>query len=161
MGERFAARVAESGRELRVVEPAEPLSVEGDRLRLEQALTNLVDNALRHGGGAVTLSAGAGSSSTVELHVADEGDGFPAEFLPRAFERFSRADPGRSGGGSGFGLAIVAAIADAHRGDARAANAPEGGADVWLAIPVSAQDLDEQDPGVEHRSDATARGAST
>ena len=151
VGKRFVARAAETGRELHVESPEKPLTVEGDRLRLEQALTNLVDNALRHGGGAVTLSARAAAGSTVELHVGDDGEGFPVEFLPHAFERFSRADPGRTGGGSGFGLAIVAAIADAHQGKAGAANDPMGGTDVWLTVPASAKDLDEQHPGTTER----------
>jgi two-component system, OmpR family, sensor kinase len=70
----------------------------------------------------------------VELHVRDEGRGFPDEFLPRAFERFTRADEARTRGGSGLGLAIAAAVAGAHGGSAQAQNT-EGGADVWIALP--------------------------
>jgi signal transduction histidine kinase len=66
--------------------------------------------------------------------VRDEGSGFAAEFLPRAFQRFSRAEESRSGGGAGLGLAIVHAIAQAHGGEAEAANR-EGGADVWITLP--------------------------
>src|SRR5262249_7167335 len=83
---------------------AEPLVVQGDPLRLEQALANMLDNARRHGGGAVTLTA-ARRNGTVELHVLDAGSGFPPGFLPHAFERFSRADPAGADG-SGLGLAI-------------------------------------------------------
>jgi signal transduction histidine kinase len=134
--ERFASRFATEGRALRIaVESGSDLAVEGDRLRLEQALTNLIDNALRHGTGEVTLSARR-ADGHAELHVQDDGPGFPLDFLPRAFERFSRADAGRTGEGSGFGLAIVAAIAEAHRGYAQAANLPTGGADVWVSIPA-------------------------
>jgi signal transduction histidine kinase len=57
------------------------------------------------------------------------------DFLPRAFERFSRQDPARSRGGAGLGLAIVRMIAEAHHGGAHAANLSDGGADVWLSIP--------------------------
>ena len=117
------------------VAPGEPLVVAADRLRLEQALTNLVDNALRHGRGAVTVSA-VRENGTAELHVVDEGPGFGPEFLPLAFERFTRGDEGREGDGSGLGLAIVATIAHAHHGSARAANAPGGGADVWISLPL-------------------------
>jgi signal transduction histidine kinase len=71
----------------------------------------------------------------VELHVRDAGGGFPEELLPRAFERFSRADPARPRGGAGLGLAIVETIAGAHGGHAHAKNLPGGGADVWLDLP--------------------------
>jgi two-component system, OmpR family, sensor kinase len=115
------------------------LTVVGDSSRLEQALASLVDNALRHGGGAATLSA-IPENGVVELHVRDEGPGFPAEFLPRAFERFSRPDEARSGHGAGLGLALAQAIAVAHGGSAGAANRARGGADVWLAIPATPDD---------------------
>jgi two-component system OmpR family sensor kinase len=115
---------------------AEPLVVTADGLRLDQALTNMADNARRHGGRRVTLVAQA-RNGTVELHVLDDGAGFPDEFLGRAFERFSRADPSAPDG-SGLGLAIVETIAAAHGGAAHAANRPEGGADVWLALPLHA-----------------------
>lgn len=113
---------------------AEPLVVRGDALRLEQALTNMVDNALRYGGGDVTVTAER-HDGHVELHVVDEGPGFPSRFLGHAFERFSRADPARPDG-SGLGLAIVETIARAHGGEAHAQNRPGGGADVWLALPL-------------------------
>ena len=74
-------------------------------------------------------------TAVVVLKVSDEGAGFPPDFVPHAFERFSRADAARSGGGAGLGLAIVDAIARAHGGTAHAANAADGGADVWLVLP--------------------------
>src|SRR6185436_7483874 len=106
-----------------------------DPHRLRQALGNLVDNALRYGGGTVRLSARS-SNGTVELHVSDDGPGFPPAFIDTAFDRFSRADASRSRAGTGLGLAIVDAIAKAHRGKASATNRPDGGADVWLELPV-------------------------
>jgi signal transduction histidine kinase len=72
----------------------------------------------------------------VELHVADQGRGFDDAFLARAFDRFSRADEARGGGGAGLGLSIVQLIVEAHGGTARAANLADGGADVWLAFPA-------------------------
>jgi signal transduction histidine kinase len=132
---RFAAPARGERRAVRL-EGADGLAVEGDRARLEQALTNLVSNALWHGGGAVTLRAGKRDRS-VELHVLDEGEGFDPGFLPRAFERFSRADPARSRGGVGLGLSIVQVIAEAHGGRAHAANRADGGADVWLSLPAA------------------------
>ncbi len=133
--ERFAQRAAEAGREIAVDAPSE-LRVDGDPLRLEQALTNLVDNALRHGRGEIRLRAAA-AGEAVRLHVEDGGSGLPPEFVERAFERFTRADSGRAGGGSGLGLAIVAAIAQAHRGSCGAASRPGGGADVWIELPAA------------------------
>ena len=108
--------------------------VSADRARLEQAVANLVANALEHGTRPIEVTAEA-HDGRVELHVRDAGSGFSPAFLPRAFERFSRADAARTGGGAGLGLAIVAAIARAHGGEAHAANRPGGGADVWITLP--------------------------
>ena len=130
---RFAARARSEERTLRA-EPADGLTLTADRARLEQALANMVDNALRHGAGDVVLSA-AQDDGHVVLHVRDRGPGFPDDFLPSAFERFSRADEARSRGGTGLGLAITSAVAKAHGGEAHASNRADGGADVWLEIP--------------------------
>jgi signal transduction histidine kinase len=135
VAERFESRLRADERPLRV-EAVGDLKVLADRLRAEQALTNLVENAIRHGAGPIVIRA-APAGNLVELHVEDAGPGFAAGFLPRAFERFSRADPGRTGAGQGFGLAIVDAIAAAHGGRAGAVNRPGGGADVWIALPVA------------------------
>jgi signal transduction histidine kinase len=132
---RFDARVRASGRAI-VVEHAPPAHLTADPRRLEQALDNLVENALRHGSGSIHLGA-AVHDGTVELHVRDEGPGFPPEFIAQAFERFTRADPARGRGGSGLGLSIVQMIARAHGGDARAANDSEGGARVTIELPVA------------------------
>jgi two-component system, OmpR family, sensor kinase len=131
---RFAAD--STGRRVRVAGGTLPIPLDGDRTRLEQALSNMVDNALRHGAGDVLLSAGA-SDGVVELHVVDRGDGFAPGFIDHAFERFSHAAEARSRGGAGLGLAIVAAVATSHRGTAHALNQPGGGADVWLELPRS------------------------
>ncbi|GAC1315971.1 MAG: ATP-binding protein [Thermoleophilaceae bacterium] len=125
------ARVRDSDRELTLSAP-EGLRIDADQLRLEQALGNLVDNALRYAEGPVTLRAAAREGS-VELHVEDEGPGFPQEYLPEAFKRFSRGGVG--GAGAGLGLSIVEAIAVAHDGSVGATNG-ERGADVWIAIPT-------------------------
>ena len=101
--------------------------------RLEQALGNLLDNALRYGAGEVRLRASADDRG-VELRVEDAGPGFPPDFVDRAFERFTRADSGRGGRGAGLGLSIVRTIARAHGGDAYVANRPAAGADAWILI---------------------------
>ena len=130
---RYDRPAREAGRELEAMTPA-GLTVHADPLRIEQAVGNLVHNALRHGGGSVRIDAVA-ENGRIELHVVDDGAGFPAGFLDRAFERFSRADESRPRGGAGLGLAIVEVIARAHGGAAHARNRPEGGADVWLDLP--------------------------
>jgi two-component system OmpR family sensor kinase len=129
---RFQTRARAEGRPLDA-DPAPGVEVTADPARLEQALANLVDNALTYGDGTVALTARQ-ANGCVELHVSDEGRGFPPDFLPRAFERFTRADEARTRGGTGLGLAIAAAIAGAHGGSAHAANGDRG-ADVWIRIP--------------------------
>jgi two-component system OmpR family sensor kinase len=130
---RFARRAADRAAAVTVTVP-DGLVVRADRLRLEQALGNLLDNALRHGGHAIELEA-APVSGGVALHVRDDGPGFPPEFLSGAFERFARGDTARARGGVGLGLAIVAAIAQAHGGATDAVNRPGGGADVSIVLP--------------------------
>lgn len=102
---------------------------------LAQALDNLLANAARQAAGEVRLSA-LTRGALVELHVTDDGPGFPAAFLPDAWNRFARADAGRTEDGAGLGLAIVRAIAELYGGRSGAANRPGGeGADVWIALP--------------------------
>lgn len=130
---RFARRSEDAGRELDL-ESDQGLVVYGDPLRLDQALGNLIDNALTHGAGRVLVSARE-LPHGVELAVSDEGDGFPRGFADRAFERFVRADAARSRGGTGLGLAIVAAIARAHGGSVHAGAGSSGGAEVRIDLP--------------------------
>jgi two-component system, OmpR family, sensor kinase len=131
---RSEARAGHAGRALEVSAP-EGQQITGDRLRLEQALGNLVDNALRYGEGTVRLDART-EDGWVALSVSDAGAGFPPDFLPHAFDRFTRADSARSGGGSGLGLAIVDTIARAHGGRATVANREGAGAVVTMFIPA-------------------------
>jgi len=130
--ERFRTRLRERGRDLQV--EGTDAQVLADPLRVDQALDNLLANALEHGEGSITLFA-IERDDTVELHVADEGQGFSVDFAPRAFDRFSRADKARSRGGAGLGLSIVELIAGAHGGEAHASNRPEGGLDAWITLP--------------------------
>jgi signal transduction histidine kinase len=130
--QRMSDRARDANRTLDVDEP-DGLMVEADRLRVEQALMNLLENAMRHGRGEVSVWART-RDAVVELHVSDAGPGFPSDFLPHAFERFRRADAARSSEGAGLGLAIVESIAEAHGGRAEARNSPGGGADVWIEL---------------------------
>ena len=136
--ESFAARAAERhvGIELHV---PDDLQADVDELRVRQALGNLLDNGLRAApsGGRVSVAAERENGS-LRLEVRDSGPGFPPEFLPVAFEAFTRPDAGRSrpDGGAGLGLAIVAAVAHAHGGSVSAQNLPGGGAVVVVSIPA-------------------------
>lgn len=137
--ERAGARAEAAGVTCRV-EAAAGLTAIVDAGRIRQAVDNLVDNALRFAPPrtqVVIRAEIAGPSLVIE--VSDSGPGFPAEFLPHAFERFRRPDQGRarSAGGAGLGLAIVHAIASAHGGTVVAGNRPEGGATVRLEVPAS------------------------
>ena len=92
------------------------LALTGDEALLARALGNLVDNAVRHGDGAILISARR--HQCVELGVQDSGPGMPVDFLSRATRRFSKASPSRAGG-SGLGLSLVEAISEAHGGQLR------------------------------------------
>ena len=132
--DRFSSRAGGAGREIVISAPAHA-PADLDPLRIEQALGNLVDNALRHGAGPIRLTASHNGDSA-ELEVSDAGDGFPPEFEPDAFERFTRADEGRSGGGAGLGLAIVRAIAAAHGGTVAIARLDGMGATIRISLPA-------------------------
>jgi len=111
----------------------------GDVDRLQQVVTNLVDNASRivGSGGHVRVELDAEGDRAI-LAVLDDGPGIPEADLPRLFDRFYRADSSRTrtSGGAGLGLAIVRAIVVAHGGRIEAANLPEGGAKMTVWLPV-------------------------
>jgi signal transduction histidine kinase len=113
------------------------MRIKGDRIRLEQALSNLIDNALRYGEGDVRLYGTC--SETIELHVADDGPGFPPDFSEQAFERFTRADTARGRGGAGLGLSIVRAIAEAHGGHVELDSGSGLGATFTIVLPASGE----------------------
>jgi two-component system, OmpR family, sensor kinase len=129
VGARFAPAFAGAGRRL-VVGPAHG-AVRGDRGRLTQALTNLVGNALEHGGRDVRLEARP-DDGLVRLVVSDGGDGFAPEMLEHGSERFVR---GAASSGSGLGLAIVATIARAHGCGSGTRNLGDG-AEAWISAPL-------------------------
>lgn len=133
VSERFALRAHSSGREIEI-ECAPGLHADVDRLRIEQAIGNLLDNSLRYGHGPIQLSA-ANEDKRLTIVVADRGPGFPAGFTARAFERFSRPSATHDGAGAGLGMAIVKSIAAAHGGTATAGNRSDGGALVRLELP--------------------------
>ena len=142
IGERFDRIARPDGRSVLTVAP-DTLVAQLDPDRLEQALDNLLTNALRHGDGPVELELRE-AGETVELHVLDRGPGFPEEFLPHAFEPFTRAEASRTGEATGLGLSIVRAIAEAHGGSAGADNRAGGGAHLWVVLPRGAPSGQQQ-----------------
>ncbi len=119
----------------------DPVEIEADREGVERALSNLIDNALLHGGpgGHVVVSAGT-QGETVDLIVDDDGPGVPVAERKRIFDRFARLDESRTGasGGSGIGLAIVQAVAEAHGGSVACLDSPAGGARFVITLPIRA-----------------------
>jgi signal transduction histidine kinase len=152
---RFADRARERGRRIRV-EADSAQHVRADELRLDQALANLVDNALRYGEGDVLLRSRRADGG-VELEVSDGGEGFAPGFADRAFERFARGDQARTRTGTGLGLSIVRAIAQAHGGHADIAPGPGATVRIWLpddpdtdSVPSQVADLPSGEQEIEH-----------
>jgi PAS domain S-box-containing protein len=120
--------------------PADPIMIEGDRLRLRQIFTNLLTNAVKFSdeGGRVQLAARR-SGGQIVVGVADEGIGIEADFLPRVFERFQQADPSttRRHGGLGIGLSIAKSLTEMHGGTIRVESAGLGrGSRFRLTFPA-------------------------
>jgi len=134
-----------------------PRTVLGDEQRLRQVLANLVGNVARHTPPAtpVEIAVGAGDDDrTAVLEVRDHGPGIAPEHAERVFERFYRVDASRTrdSGGSGLGMAIVAAIVESHGGRVAVHETPGGGATVRVELPVA---------GPPSHSAGTATGAAT
>jgi two-component system, OmpR family, phosphate regulon sensor histidine kinase PhoR len=115
------------------------LKASADPVRLEQMLTNLIDNAIKFNrrGGSVTVAA-SGSDERVSISVADTGEGILPDHLPRVFERFYRADRGRTRevGGTGLGLAIVKHLARLHGGEVSVTSTPSQGTTFTIELPA-------------------------
>ena len=119
--------------------------VVGDEDRLRQVLANLTGNVVQHTppGTPVEIAVGLTSSSWAALEVRDHGPAIAPEHAARVFERFYRVDSSRtreSGGGAGLGMAIVAAIVQAHGGTVAISATPGGGTTVSVGLPVGAPD---------------------
>jgi signal transduction histidine kinase len=98
-----------------VLEPAEPVTIEGNRSLIAQALANLVDNAIKYTppGGRAVIRVAAGDDG-ISLSVADSGPGIPREDRTRVVERFVRLEASRNSPGTGLGLSLAAAVAHFH-----------------------------------------------
>lgn len=114
--------------------------VRGDRTQLSQLLHNLIGNAMKYGraGTPVTVSLRSEGEALVRFSVADQGEGIPAEHIPRLTERFYRVDSGRSRslGGTGLGLAIVKHVVERHRGRLDIASTVGVGTTVAVRLPI-------------------------
>lgn len=135
--ERVLASVhAGTGREIAFVVEGELPTVSADPDKLAQVLTNLVDNAIRHGEGQVTLTAsaidGAAAYDGVLLHVDDEGDGISPDIRSRVFTKFWKHG---TRGGSGLGMYIIHGLLAAHGGSVEIDDSPGGGARVSIRWP--------------------------
>lgn len=138
----FAGRVAGGEPEDRfVVRAVSDLpEVWADPDKVDQVLGNLVENALRHGGGTITASV-ARWQDGVEVVVEDEGPGIPEEVAARVFGRFWR---GNRQGGTGLGLYIVKGLVEAHGGSVEVRRAPSGGAAFRFVLPAGTPSFMQQ-----------------
>ncbi|GAC52797.1 sensor histidine kinase [Gordonia amicalis] len=145
-----SARVAAPDRNIRleVTTGDQPPVVSGDAPKLLQVLRNLIGNAVNHTPDDASITVGLaveaapGGGSEVVLTVADTGPGLAPEDADHVFERFYRGDQSRyrgSGGGSGLGLSIVAALVEAHGGRVGVESTPGEGATFWVRLPLLAE----------------------
>jgi signal transduction histidine kinase len=124
---RHERMLVEKGVSLRIHIASGAETLEGDAVRLEQAVQNLAANALRHTqpGGRITVEATPADGDRIRLAVRDVGEGIRQEHLPFVFDRFYKADASRAAAaGSGLGLSIVKAIAQRHGGEVGARSVP-------------------------------------
>ena len=139
LGATFAELAARRGLEV-AVEARPGVHARVDRKRLELALRNLLDNAVKYTeAGSITLKVEPVGRDVVRVMVIDTGRGVSAEHLPRLFERFYRVDRGRSRdqGGTGLGLSIVKHVVQLHGGKLGIESKPGEGSTFWFEIPVA------------------------
>ena len=145
--------------------PREPVIVASDPRRLDRIVGNLVDNARDHApGGPVEVSLSM-TMAGATIVVADRGPGVPADALPRLFDRFYKADPSRTGGSSGLGLAIASEHAALLGASLRARQRPGGGLVFTLTLPVTeplpASDLADTTAADDRRATNPAPGTAS
>lgn len=126
----------DKGIEIETVVP-EALFLPADRIRLKQALANLIDNALKYtpDGGKVSVTAQS-DGETALIRVRDTGAGISEGDLPKIFERLYRADKSRSQHGLGLGLSLVRAVVRAHKGDVQVESIPDKGTLFTIVWPL-------------------------
>ncbi len=144
LADRFTARASAQDRRIQVTSDLAVL-VRADRMHLERAVSNLVDNALRHGGGDIRLSAEE-ADGWVVLRVSDRGAGVDVDFRRRAFDPFSGAVEAGSARSQGLGLAIVQTMVRAHRGTVSIEDGT-GGEGMVVAISLPGPGCSLAEPG--------------
>ncbi|MBC8131368.1 MAG: hypothetical protein H7X95_00195, partial [Deltaproteobacteria bacterium] len=135
---------------LRAIVPTEVRPARGDKRAIEQVLTNLIENAVKYcpDGATITIRVveqtaadqrGDLTVRTLRISVEDTGPGIEAKHLPRLFERFYRADKGRSRdmGGTGLGLSIVKHLVEAMDGRVGVESTPGKGTTFWFTLPAA------------------------
>jgi two-component system phosphate regulon sensor histidine kinase PhoR len=138
--ERLDSRIRDTGASVTINTPKYLPQIEADAFRIEQALYNLVDNALKHSGTSavkVTLEVRSDGHS-VSILVHDDGVGIPLSDQPHIFERFYRVhkDRSRDAGGTGLGLSIVKHTVQAHGGSVSVQSNPGSGATFFMNLPI-------------------------
>jgi two-component system phosphate regulon sensor histidine kinase PhoR len=138
--EQLDSRVRESGAGVTVTIPKHLPLIEADAFRIEQALYNLLDNALKHSaksGAKVSVDA-CSDATAVVVRICDDGVGIPLSDQPHIFERFYRVhkDRSRDAGGTGLGLSIVKHTVQAHGGSVAVQSSPGAGATFVMSLPV-------------------------
>ncbi len=134
----FKALATDKGIALSANRPASPIDVQCDRARIEMALSNLLDNAVKFTppGGRVEIGVDQ-AGETVRWWVRDTGPGIDPDDRPHIFERFYQGRASRASSGSGLGLAIVHSIVQAHRGRVTAESNPDSGSRFLIELPHS------------------------
>ena len=115
------------------------LTLHADRIRIQQALSNLLDNAIKYtpNGGSVTVTAEAAAPASLRLTVADTGIGITADELPYIWDRLYRGDKSRTEKGLGLGLSLVKAVVQAHRGTVEVSSQPGQGSVFTILLPTN------------------------
>lgn len=136
VGELFSTVAEDKDLKIKVAAEGSHLMVRGDRTRLQRAVANLLDNAIKYTprGGTITIRTRS-EADHVQVLIADTGIGIPAEELSHVFDRFYRLDQSRSTPGSGLGLSLVQAVVRAHGGEIRVESTVGGGSVFIISLP--------------------------
>ena len=145
--------LAEERNQKLTVEAASALTIAADRLVLREAVTNVLDNAIKYSPDGSTISIRvARVGNQAELAIGDQGPGIPPEHRERVFHRFFRLDQSRTrdDGGAGLGLAIAKWAVEIHGGQIAVHERSGGGSEFRIIVPLAATEALRPEPGAEH-----------